>query len=89
MSFPSSPANNTTTVVNGINYIYNASFDAWKRVPGDAVQIESVDSVSRAHANGAFEQANNVISSSSYANSAYTQANTVINIPSQFLLMGA
>ena len=31
MSFPTSPVNGATTVVNGISYIYNATNNAWKR----------------------------------------------------------
>lgn len=31
MSFPTSPINGATTVVNGITYIYNATNNAWKR----------------------------------------------------------
>ena len=31
MSFPTSPVNGATTVVNGITYIYNATNNAWKR----------------------------------------------------------
>jgi hypothetical protein len=31
MSFPSSPSNNQTTIVNGITYVYNSSKNAWAR----------------------------------------------------------
>ena len=31
MSFPVSPANNATAIVNGINYIYNATNKTWTR----------------------------------------------------------
>lgn len=31
--FPTSPANNTTALVNGITYIYNSALSAWKIVP--------------------------------------------------------
>jgi hypothetical protein len=53
MSFPISPANNATTIVNGITYIYNTSLQAWKIVPGGAI-----DSTARATANAAFAAAN-------------------------------
>ena len=34
MSFPISPTNNQTTVLNGITYQYNSSNSSWTRVPG-------------------------------------------------------
>jgi hypothetical protein len=53
--FPTSPANNATTIVNGITYIYNTSLQAWKIVPGGA---DFTDSTARATANAAFAAAN-------------------------------
>ncbi len=55
MSFPISPANNATTIVNGITYIYNTSLQAWKIVPGGA---DFSDSFARTNSNAAFSQAN-------------------------------
>jgi hypothetical protein len=31
MSFPTNPSNNSTTIVNGITYIYNSTTRAWTR----------------------------------------------------------
>lgn len=39
MSFPSSPINGQTTTLNGINYIYNATNNAWKRQTLTAVSF--------------------------------------------------
>ena len=54
--FPSTPANNDTTLVNGITYQYNSSLTAWKIVPQSGVSV--VDSVARSTANAAFAKAN-------------------------------
>ena len=32
MSFPTSPANNQTALVNGINYVYNSTESSWTRI---------------------------------------------------------
>jgi hypothetical protein len=66
MSFPLSPANNQTTIVNGINYIYNSTNNAWKRVP---TIVTGLDPYAANTANAAFIQANN----------AYTAANTALS----------
>jgi hypothetical protein len=33
MSFPKSPANNATTVINGVTYTYNSTLNSWTKVP--------------------------------------------------------
>ena len=38
MSFPSSPSNNQTAVVNGITYVYNASKTVWTRQQTNAIK---------------------------------------------------
>jgi len=32
MSFPTSPANNQTALVNGTNYVYNSTEGSWTRI---------------------------------------------------------
>jgi hypothetical protein len=39
MSFPSSPINGQTTIVNGITYIYNATNNAWKRQTATSITL--------------------------------------------------
>jgi hypothetical protein len=85
MSFPISPSNNATTIVNGITYIYNTSLQAWKIVPGNAT-----DPFARTTANTAATNAttadSKAVTAGSYANSAYAQANTATtNADSAFL----
>jgi len=60
MSFPISPANNQTTIVNGINYIYNSTNNAWRRVP---TIVTGLDPYAANTANAAFAQANTALSS--------------------------
>jgi hypothetical protein len=33
MSFPTGPYTGQTTIVNGVNYIYDGANNAWKRIP--------------------------------------------------------
>jgi hypothetical protein len=33
MSFPKSPANNSTTIINGVTYTYNSLLNSWTKVP--------------------------------------------------------
>jgi len=69
MSFPSTPANNETTIVNGISYIYNTTKNSWTRVPSTIIQTvynQANTAASDAagaslYANGAFARANNSI----------------------------
>jgi hypothetical protein len=42
MSFPTNPANNSTTIVNGITYVYNASYGTWTRVPWSSYTASSL-----------------------------------------------
>jgi len=42
MSFPSSPANGQTALVNNISYTYNSALSAWIRTPGINAPIKSV-----------------------------------------------
>lgn len=60
--FPTSPANNATTVVNGITYIYNTALQAWKIVPSGT---DFTDTTARATANAAFAAANTGATSTS------------------------
>jgi hypothetical protein len=83
MAFPISPANNVTTVVNGIIYIYNSSNNSWKVVANTII-----DGFARTTGNNAFNQANAVFTQSNtyvwpaansagaYANAAFATANS-------------
>jgi len=85
MAFPISPANNVTTVVNGIIYIYNSSNNSWKVVANTI--IPGIDNFARTTGNNAFNQANAVSTQSNtyvwpaansagaYANASFIQAN--------------
>lgn len=42
MSFPIGPTNGQTTVINNIQYIYNAANNAWKRVPLDNLTLQNL-----------------------------------------------
>jgi hypothetical protein len=68
MSFPVSPTNAQTVVINGVTYSYNSALNAWNRVTL-AVDIGSPGS----YANSSFSTAN---AAASYANSAFAAANT-------------
>ena len=68
MSFPVSPTNLDTVVINGVTYSYNSALNAWNRVTL-AVDIGSPGS----YANSSFSTAN---AAASYANSAFAAANT-------------
>lgn len=75
MSFPSSPVNNQTAVVNGITYIYNSTNNTWKRVPTTITAGSGNQDI----ANAAFLQANIATayaqSAGTYANAAFEKAN--------------
>lgn len=72
--FPTTPANNDTTVVNGITYQYNTSLSAWKIVPGSVS-----DSVARTTANAAFIKANTAVTLDSNSNVQMTGSLNSIN----------
>ena len=42
MTFPSSPANNATTTVGGISYIYNSDERSWSRVASSTTSVGTV-----------------------------------------------
>lgn len=39
MSFPASPYTGQTTIVNGVNYIYDGANNAWKRIPASIANL--------------------------------------------------
>lgn len=39
MSFPADPYTGQTTIVNGVNYIYDATNNAWKRIPANLANL--------------------------------------------------
>ena len=39
MSFPASPYTGQTTIVNGVNYIYDGTNNAWKRIPASIANL--------------------------------------------------
>ena len=39
MSFPASPYTGQTTIVNGVNYIYDSTNNAWKRIPASLANL--------------------------------------------------
>lgn len=101
MSFPTSPSNNQTAIVNGITYVYNSTNTTWTRVsivnPANAAFIQANAAYTQANAayntantntdtiSVAFNQANNAFSR---ANNAFTQANTAFNAANNASLIG-
>jgi hypothetical protein len=77
MSFPLSPTNGQLIIVNGINYIWDASKGAWRRVQSQYITNfqSAYDAANSAfdYANASFIQSNTINASVS---AAYTQANT-------------
>ena len=39
MSFPANPYTGQTTIVNSVNYIYDATNNAWKRIPTSVANL--------------------------------------------------
>jgi hypothetical protein len=39
MSFPASPYTGQTTILNGVNYIYDGVNNAWKRIPANLANL--------------------------------------------------
>jgi hypothetical protein len=39
MSFPANPYTGQTTIVNSVNYIYDGSNNAWKRIPASVANL--------------------------------------------------
>jgi hypothetical protein len=39
MSFPANPYTGQTTIVNSVNYIYDATNNAWKRIPASVANL--------------------------------------------------
>jgi len=78
MSFPISPTEGQTTTVNGINYVYSATYNSWTRVPSNAISIRANAAFDTA--NAAFIQANTpshvANSAAIYANGAFVAANS-------------
>ena len=77
MSFPLSPSNGQLAIVNGVNYIWNTSKNAWVRVQtpyitGFNVALETANT-SYLLANAAFLQSNNT---SILTQAAYNSSNT-------------
>jgi len=71
MSFPISPTNGQTAIVNEINYIYSSADNTWTIVP-DSLLIDL---------EYAFAQAN---ASFNHANAAFITANTAVTASGTF-----
>ena len=39
MSFPANPYTGQTTIVNSVNYIYDSTNNAWKRIPSSLANL--------------------------------------------------
>lgn len=39
MSFPANPYTGQTTIVNSVNYIYDGTNNAWKRIPANLANL--------------------------------------------------
>jgi hypothetical protein len=39
MSFPANPYTGQTTIVNSVNYIYDSTNNAWKRIPASIANL--------------------------------------------------
>ena len=39
MSFPANPYTGQTTIVNSVNYIYDGTNNAWKRIPASVANL--------------------------------------------------
>jgi hypothetical protein len=49
MSFPASPYTGQTTIVNGVNYIYDGVNNAWKRIPASIANLVITNTVTAAN----------------------------------------
>ena len=45
MSFPASPYTGQTTIVNSVNYIYDGTNNAWKRIPASVANLVITNTV--------------------------------------------
>lgn len=49
MSFPANPYTGQTTVVNSVNYIYDGTNNAWKRIPASIANLVVSNTVTTAN----------------------------------------
>ena len=70
MSFPISPVNGATTVVNGITYIYNATNNAWKRQT--LIDLSLSGNVTAGYFLGNGALLSGIVAGSSYGNTQVT-----------------
>ena len=45
MSFPANPYTGQTTIVNSVNYIYDGTNNAWKRIPASVANLVITNTV--------------------------------------------
>ena len=45
MSFPANPYTGQTTIVNSVNYIYDGTNNAWKRIPASLANLVITNTV--------------------------------------------
>ena len=91
MSFPSSPSNGATAVVNGITYTYSSTNNAWRRVAGAAALSTGYlpNAVIFANTTGYLSNTSNLLYFA--ANNSVVSANHTINgnIPSTSTTSGS
>jgi hypothetical protein len=49
MSFPANPYTGQTTIVNSVNYIYDGTNNAWKRIPSSLANLVISNTVTAAN----------------------------------------
>jgi hypothetical protein len=49
MSFPANPYTGQTTIVNSVNYIYDGTNNAWKRIPASLANLVISNTVTAAN----------------------------------------
>jgi hypothetical protein len=49
MSFPANPYTGQTTIVNSVNYIYDGTNNAWKRIPSSLANLVVSNTVTAAN----------------------------------------
>ena len=49
MSFPANPYTGQTTIVNSVNYIYDGTNNAWKRIPASLANLVITNTVTAAN----------------------------------------
>lgn len=49
MSFPANPYTGQTTIVNSVNYIYDGTNNAWKRIPSSIANLVVSNTVTAAN----------------------------------------